>query len=116
MRIEAANRPKIGAYCAIVASTAIHRRCGVDDLSFRVLVATTGEKRLRNMMEAVESIARNGRSTMFRSACRPDLALVQPRAAFREPWRRVGNAGLLVAQRNDRSRYCRAFTTIAQRA
>lgn len=29
---------------------------------------------MRNMMKAVESIARNGRSTMFAFAFRPDLA------------------------------------------
>jgi hypothetical protein len=39
-----------------------------------VLFVTTNEKRMRNMMKAVESIARNGRSTMFAFAFRPDLA------------------------------------------
>ena len=44
---------------------------GIDNL--RVLFVTTNEKRMRNMIAAVASIAREGRSTMFGFACRPDL-------------------------------------------
>jgi hypothetical protein len=51
---------------------------------------------MRNMMKAVESIARNGRSTMFGFACRPDLASFTRAPApdgrmFHEVWRRVGH-------------------------
>ena len=93
--IEAVIKPKIRAYREIVASAAIDRHFGVDHLSFRVLFVTTNEKRLRNMMKAVASIAKNGRSTMFCFACRPDLgqfirAPAPDGSMFRNPWLRVG--------------------------
>jgi hypothetical protein len=61
-----------------------------------VLFVTAIEKRMRNMMRAVESIARNGRSTVFGFACRPDpagftRALAPDGRMLREPWRRVGH-------------------------
>jgi len=92
--IEGVIKPKIRAYREIVASGMIDDHFGINNL--RVLFVTTNEKRMRNMTKAVESIARNGRSTMFGFACRPDLAgFVRPPAPdgrmFREPWRRVGN-------------------------
>jgi hypothetical protein len=92
--IEAIIKPKIRAYREIVASRTIDRHFGVDNL--RVLFVTTNEKRMRNMMRAVESIARNGRSTMFLFASRPDLGQFTRTPApdgrmFRDPWRRVGH-------------------------
>jgi hypothetical protein len=45
---------------------------GIDNLA--VLFVTTSEKRTRNMMKVVASIARNGRSAMFGLAYRPDLS------------------------------------------
>jgi hypothetical protein len=92
--IEAIIKPKIRAYREIVASRTIDRHFGIDNL--RVLFVTTGERRMRNMMKAVASIARNGRSTMFLFACRPDLGQFTRAPApdgrmFRYPWRRVGH-------------------------
>jgi hypothetical protein len=69
--IEAIIKPKIRAYRQIVATGTIDDHFGVDNLA--VLFVTTNEKRMRNMMKAVESIARNGRSAMFGFACRRDL-------------------------------------------
>jgi len=93
--IEAVIKPKIKAYREIVASAAIDRHFGVHGLSLRVLFVTTNEKRMRNMMRAVESIAKNGRSTMFCFACRSDLGQFTRAPApdgrmFRDPWRRAG--------------------------
>jgi hypothetical protein len=69
--IQAVIKAKIRAYRQIVATGTIDDHFGIDNLA--VLFVTTNEKRMRNMMKAVESIARNGRSTMFGFACRPDL-------------------------------------------
>ncbi len=95
--IETIIKPKIRAYRQIVATRTIDDHFGIDNLA--VLFVTTNEKRMRNMMRAVESIARNGRSTMFAFACRPDLAgftraPVPDGRIFREPLRRVGNEDL----------------------
>jgi hypothetical protein len=95
--IEAVIKPKIRAYREIVASGMIDDHFGIDNL--RVLFVTTNEKRMRNMMAALASIARNGRSTMFGFACRPDLGQLAGAPApdgrmFREPWRRVGHEDL----------------------
>jgi hypothetical protein len=92
--IEAIIKPKIRAYREIVASRTIDRHFGIDNL--RVLFITTSEKRMRNMMRAVEKIARNRRSTMFLFACRPDLGQFTRAPSpdghmFRDPWRRVGH-------------------------
>jgi hypothetical protein len=94
--IEAIIKPKIRAYREIVASRTIDRQFSIDNL--RVLFVTTNEKRMRNMMRAVETIALNGRSTMFLFACRPDLGQFTRAPApdgrmFRESWRRVGHDG-----------------------
>ena len=91
--IEAVIKPKIRAYREIVASGVIDEHFGIGNLC--VLFVTTSEKRVRNIMRAVESIARNGRSTMFGFACRADLGQFARAPApdgrmFREPWRRVG--------------------------
>ena len=87
--IEAVIKPKIRAYREIVASGMIDDHFGIDNL--RVLFVTTNEKRMRNMMTAVASIARNGRSTMFGFACRPDLGQLAGAPApdgrmFHERW------------------------------
>jgi hypothetical protein len=97
--IEAIIKPKIRAYREIVASGAIDDQFGIDNL--KVLFVTTNEKRMRNMMAAVASIAREGRSTLFGFACRSDLAdfkRAQPPTGrmFVEPWRRVGNDDMLI--------------------
>jgi hypothetical protein len=60
-----------------------------------VLFVTTNEKRMRNMIAAVASIAREGRSTMFGFACRPDLghlagAPTPDGRLYRQPWTRAG--------------------------
>ena len=92
--IEAVIKPKIRAYREIVASGVIDDHFGIDNL--RVLFVTTNEKRMGNIMKAAESFARNGRSTMFCFACRPDLGQFTRAPApdgrmFRDPWRRVGH-------------------------
>jgi hypothetical protein len=91
--IEAVIKPKIRAYREIVATRTIDDHFGFDNL--RVLFVTTNEKRMRNIMAAVESIARNGRSTMFGFACRPDLRQFSSAAGpdgqmFSLAWQRVG--------------------------
>jgi hypothetical protein len=95
--IEAVIKPKIRAYRQIVATHTIDDHFGIDNLV--VLFVATNEKRMRNMMKAVESIARNGRSTMFAFACRPDLSSFTRASApdgrmFRESWHRVGHRDL----------------------
>ncbi len=97
--IEAVIKPKVRAYRQIFASGTIHDQFGDQDLTLRVLFVTTNPTRMRNMMAAVASIAREGRSTMFCFACRPDLASFTRAPApdgrmFREPWLRVGKEDL----------------------
>lgn len=97
--IEGVIKPKIRAYREIVASCVIDDHFGIDNL--RVLFVTTSEKRMRNMIAAVASIAKNGRSTMFGFACRPDLGQLAGAAApdgrlFSQPWRRAGNDDLRI--------------------
>jgi hypothetical protein len=92
--IEAVIKPKIRAYREIVASGMIDDHFGIDNL--RVLFVTTNEKRMRNIMAALASIARNGRSTMFGFACRPDLGRLAGAPApdgrmFSEGWARIGH-------------------------
>lgn len=91
--IEAVVKPKIRAYREIVATRTIDDHLGFDNL--RVLFVTTSEKRMRNIMAAVASIARNGRSTMFAFAYRPDLgqffgATGPDGQMFSLAWERVG--------------------------
>ena len=91
--VEAIIKGKIRAYREIVASYVIDDHWGIDNLS--VLFVTLSEKRLRNMIRAVASIANNGRSKMFLFACRPNLddfarAPAPDGRMFREGWRRVG--------------------------
>ena len=91
--IEAVIKPKIRAYREIVATQTIDSHFGFNNL--RVLFVTTNEKRMHNMMAAVASIARNGRSTMFGFACRPELRQFSGAAGpdgqmFSLAWQRVG--------------------------
>ncbi len=92
--IEGVIKAKIRAYREIVASGMIDDHFGIDNL--RVLFVTTNEKRMRNIMAALASIARNGRSTMFGFACRPDLGQLAGAPApdgrmFSEAWARIGH-------------------------
>jgi hypothetical protein len=94
-------RGKILAYREIVASGVVDDQLGVDNL--RVLFVTVSEARMRNIMALLASIARNGRSTMFAFAARPDLADFKRAPApdgrmFREPWLRVGHEDLRLAE------------------
>ena len=100
--IESVIKPKIRAYREIVASGMIDDHFGIDNL--RVLFVTTNERRMRNMMAALASIARGGRSTMFGFACRPDLGQLAGAPApdgrmFSLAWQRVGFDDLLLGSR-----------------
>ena len=91
--IEGVIKPKIRAYREIVAAGMIDDHFGIGNL--RVLFVTTNEKRMRNMIAAVASIAREGRSTMFGFACRPDLGKLAGAPAtdgrmYAQPWLRAG--------------------------
>jgi hypothetical protein len=91
--IEGVIKPKIRAYREIIASGMIDDHYGVDNL--RVLFVTTNEKRMRNMIAAVASIAREGRSRIFGFACRPDLGALAGAPApdgrmFAQSWARAG--------------------------
>ena len=91
--IDKIIRGKILAYRAIVAHYGIEKHFGLDSLP--VLFVTTNEKRMRNIMKCLASIAKNGRSTLFAFACRPDLeglarAPVPDWRMFRMGWGRVG--------------------------
>lgn len=97
--IEAVIKPKIRAYREIFASGTIHDQFGDNDLRLRVLFVTMNEKRMHNIMAAVESIVVNGRSKMFAFACRPDLGQLAGVPApdgrmFTQPWPRVGTDDL----------------------
>jgi hypothetical protein len=91
--IEGVIKPKIRAYRETVAAGIIDEHFGIDNL--RVLFVTTNAKRMRNMIAAVASIAREKRSTMFGFACRPDLGQLAVAPApdgrlFTQPWLRAG--------------------------
>ena len=98
--IKAVIVPKILAYREIVAAGIIDDYLGVDNL--RVLFATTSAKRMRHMMDELEKIASNGKSTMF--GFRVDEAfgdfLKAPSPTGRlisAPWERVGHPDLILA-------------------
>ena len=95
--IEGVIKPKIRAYREIVASGMIDDHFGIDNL--RVLFVTTNAKRMSNMIAAVASIARDGKSTMFGFACRPDLGQIAGAPApdgrlYVQPWLRAGRDDL----------------------
>lgn len=98
--IKAVIVPKIVAYREIVAAAIIDDHLGIDNLT--VLFATTSEMRMRNIMDELASIARNGKSTMF--AFRAETLfgdfLRTPAPTGRlatAPWRRVGHDDLILA-------------------
>ena len=91
--IERIIRGKILAYREIVVSRVVDAHFGFDNL--RVLFVTTNEKRMRNIMKCLTSIAKNGHSTMFAFAFHPDLeglawAPSPDGNMFRLQWERVG--------------------------
>jgi protein involved in plasmid replication-relaxation len=93
--------PKILAYREIVAAGIIDDHLGIDNLW--VLFATTSEKRMRNVMDELASIARNGKSTMFGfradAVFRGFLKSPPPTGAlFTSPWARVGHPDLILAE------------------
>ena len=92
--------PKILGYREIVAAGVIDDYLAVDNLW--VLFATTSDKRMRNVMDELAGIARNGKSTMF--SFRADAAvggfLKSPPPTgrlFTSPWARVGHPDLILA-------------------
>jgi hypothetical protein len=92
---------KILAYREIVAAGIIDQHLGIDNL--RVLFATTSAKRMRNVMDELAKIARNGRSTMFGFLADPGFEsfLKAPSPSGRlltTPWARVGNPDLILAE------------------
>ena len=96
-KIEAVIKPKVRAYREIVASRMIDDHFGIDNL--RVLFVTTNATRMRNMIAAVASIVRDGKSTMFGFACRPDLGQIAGTPVpdgrlFVAPWLRAGRDAL----------------------
>lgn len=92
---------KILAYREIVAAGIIDDHLGIDNL--RVLFAMTSRKRMRNVMDELAAIARNGRSTMF--GFRVDdgfgdfLKAPAPSGRlFVAPWERVGHPDMVLAE------------------
>jgi hypothetical protein len=99
--IKAVIVPKILAYREIVAAGIIDDYLGVDNL--KVLFAMTSAKRMRNVMDELAGIARNGRSTMF--AFRAEDAFddflkapIPTGRLFSAPWARVGHPDLILAE------------------
>ena len=100
-------RQKILAYREIVASGIIDDYLGVDNL--KVLFATTSAKRMRHMMRELETIARNGKSTMFgfRAEDGFDDFLKAPKPngnLYRERWARVGHPDFSLSEAENHSR------------
>lgn len=99
--IKAVIVPKILAYREIVAAGIIDDYLGVDNL--RVLFATTSAKRMRNVMDELAKIARNGKSTMFgfRVDETFDDFLKSPSPTgrlFAAPWERVGYPDMILGE------------------
>ena len=100
-------RQKILAYREIVASGIIDDYLGVDNL--KVLFATTSAKRMRHLMRELETIARNGKSTMFgfRAEDGFDDFLKAPKPngnLYRERWARVGHPDFSLSEAENHSR------------
>jgi hypothetical protein len=92
--------PKILAYREIVAAGIIDDYLGVDNL--RVLFATISAKRMRNVMDELAKIARNGKSTMFGFLADPafeSFLKSQPPSGrlLTAPWARVGHPDMILA-------------------
>ena len=103
-------RGKILAYREIVATGVIDDQFGIDNLC--VLFVTVSEARMRNIMVVLASIARQGRSTMFAFASRPDLlnfirAPAPDGRMFREPWLRAGHPSLSLSEISRRAQAAR---------
>jgi hypothetical protein len=99
--IKAVIVSKILAYREIVAAGIIDDYLGVDNLC--VLFATTNEVRMRNVMDELSSIARNGKSTMFgfrAEAGFGDFLRTPPPSGrlFASPWARVGRDDLILSK------------------
>ena len=95
--ISTAIREKFLAYRELVADRVIDDWLGIDNLT--VLIATNSEKRMRNMMDELASIARKGKSVMFGFNSDPsfDQFLQTPRPEGRlicRPWERIGHEAL----------------------
>lgn len=98
--IKAVIVPKILAYREIVAAGIIDDHLGIDNLT--VLFATTSEMRMKNIMDELARIARNGRSTMFAFRAETGFGdfLRTPAPTgrlFAGRWQRVGHEDLILA-------------------
>jgi hypothetical protein len=98
--IKAVIVPKILAYREIVAAGVIDDHLSVDNLC--VLFATTNETRMKNVMDELALIARNGKSTMFGFRAERGFGdfLRTPAPSgrlFTAPWKRVGHDDLILA-------------------
>ena len=94
--------PKILAYREIVSNHIIDDYLGIDNLT--VLFATTNAVRMKNIMEELKRIARNGRTPMFGFRAEPGFGLFLKSPAptgrlFTEPWMRVGCDDLILADK-----------------
>ncbi|WP_227967427.1 replication-relaxation family protein [Methylocystis sp. WRRC1] len=92
--------PKILAYREIVAAGIIDDHLGINNLC--VLFATTSEARMKNVMQELALIAKNGRSTMFGFRAEPGFGDFMKTPAptgrlFAAPWKRVGHDDLILA-------------------
>ena len=98
--IKAVIVPKILAYREIVAAGIVDDHFGVDNL--RVLFATTSMVRMKNIMQELSLIARNGKSTLFAFRAETgfgDFLRTPPPTGrlLTSPWARVGHDDLILA-------------------
>lgn len=98
--IRAVIVPKILAYREIVAACIIDEWLGIDNLT--VLFATANETRMRNIMSALKTVAREGRSAMFAFHADPSFAgfmqSAPPSGRYATlAWKRVGFDDLVLA-------------------
>lgn len=99
--IKAVIVQKILAYREIVAAGIIDTHLSLDNLT--VLFVTTNEQRMTNMIAALASIARNGKSTMFGFRAETnfgDFTRTPPPSGrlFLAPWKRAGHGDLVLAK------------------
>ena len=98
--VKAVIVPKILAYREIVAARIIDEHLAIDNLC--VLFATTSQKRMRNVMDELAKVARDGRSAMFGFRTEETFGgfLKSPPPSgrlFTSPWARVGYPDLVLA-------------------
>lgn len=98
--IKAVIVQKILAYREIVAAGIIDDHLGIDNLT--VLFATTSAMRMKNIMDELARIARNGKSTMFAFRAEAGFGdfLHTPAPSgrlFTGRWQRVGHDDLILA-------------------